>query len=99
MDRDEASQREAEHKAAALHYLGWETGSGATVWARAVRDGLRQHEEARAHYAAGGTNISVLERREMWERLHATVLMLVVAIDQVLIYEQRVRRLTGDAEL
>ena len=76
MDEDEAAQREAEHKAAALHNLGWETGAGATVWARAVRDGLAQHEEARARYAAGGTNIPVLERREMWERLHATVLML-----------------------
>jgi hypothetical protein len=99
MDRDEATARKAEHKAAALHYLGWETGAGATVWARAVRDGLAQHEEARARYAAGGTNISVLERREMWERLHATVLTLVVAIDQVLTYEQSVRSLTGDAEL
>jgi hypothetical protein len=34
MDKDEAVQREAEHKAAALHNLGWETGAGATIWAR-----------------------------------------------------------------
>jgi hypothetical protein len=36
---------------------------------------------------------------ETWERLHATTLMLVVAIGQVLTFERRVRRLTGDADL
>jgi hypothetical protein len=36
---------------------------------------------------------------ESWERLHATALILVVAIDQVLVFERRVRSLTGDAEL
>jgi hypothetical protein len=49
---DEAAQREAEHKAAALPNLGWETGAGATIWARAIRDVLALHESARQRYAA-----------------------------------------------
>ncbi len=52
MDEDEAAQHEAEHKAAALHRVGWETGSGATVWAQAVRDALALHESAREQFAA-----------------------------------------------
>jgi hypothetical protein len=32
MDDDEARQSAAEHKAAALHDLGWETGAGAAIW-------------------------------------------------------------------
>jgi len=36
---------------------------------------------------------------ETWERLYATALISVVAIDQVLAFERRVRRLSGDAEL
>jgi hypothetical protein len=93
MDEDEAAQREAEHKAAALHNLGWETGAGATVWARAVQDQLPLHEAARERYAANTADL------EAWERLHGSALMLVMAIDQVLAFERRVRRLTGDAEL
>jgi hypothetical protein len=92
MDEDEAVQR-AEHKAAALHHLGWETGAGATIWARAVRDELERHESARERFGASDVG------HETWERLHGTALMLVVAIDQVLAFEHRVRRLTGDAEL
>jgi hypothetical protein len=92
MDKDEALQHEAEHKAAALHYVGWETGAGAAIWARAIQDELARHESARSRW---GTNPD----RETWERLHATALMLVVAIDQVLAFERRIRRLTGDAEL
>jgi hypothetical protein len=93
MDKDEAAQREAEHKAAALFYLSWENGAGATIWARAVQDQLPLHESARERYAANAADL------ETWERLHSTALMLVVAIDQVLSYERRVRRLTGDDEL
>jgi hypothetical protein len=37
--------------------------------------------------------------REAWERLHSTAIVLVVAIDQVLTFENRVRKLTGDGEL
>jgi hypothetical protein len=48
MDEKEAARRAAEHKAAALHHLGYEEGAGATIWARAVRDNLALHEEARA---------------------------------------------------
>jgi len=93
MDTDEAAQRKAERKAAALHNVGWETGAGAAVWARAVQDGLALHESARDRFAAGTAD------RESWERLHSTALTLVVSIDQVLAFESRVRRLTGDAEL
>ena len=93
MDADEAAQREAEQKAAALFYLSWENGAGATIWARAVQDQLALHESARERFAANTVDL------ETWERLHGTALLLVVAIDQVLAYERRVRRLTGDAEL
>jgi hypothetical protein len=85
-------QREAEHKAAALHTVGWETGAGATIWARAVHDVL-------AARVGAGTLRGRDRDLEAWERLHSTALMLVVAVDQVLAFEQRVRRLTGDAEL
>ena len=92
MQDDEALERAAEHKAAALHNLGWETGAGATIWARAISDLLKQHEAVRDSM---GQQIAL----EEWERLHSTALLLVVAIDQVLAFERRVRRLTGDAEL
>jgi hypothetical protein len=84
-------QHTAEHKAASLHSLGWEEGAGATIWARAVSDELASHEKARERF--DGRNL------EAWERLHSTALMLVVAINQVLTFEERVRRITGDAEL
>ena len=93
MDEHEAAACKAEHKAAALHNVGWQTGAGATIWARAAQDVLAQHESARERFAANTADL------ETWERLHATALMLAVAIDQVLAFEHRVRRLTGDAEL
>jgi hypothetical protein len=34
-----------------------------------------------------------------WERLHASALILVVAIDQILAFERRVSDITGDTEL
>ena len=93
MDDDEATRRAAEHKAAALHRVGWEEGAGATIWARAAQDNLELHESARKRFAANDADL------ESWERLHATALTLVVAIDQVLAFERRVSRLTSDAEL
>jgi hypothetical protein len=91
--------RSYEHKVAQLHNrvlqlhsLGWETGAGAAVWARAVSDELARHEAARESF--GATN-----SREAWERLHSTAFLLVVAIDQVVAFEGRIRSLTGDAEL
>lgn len=97
MERDEAAQHEAaqhdaEHKAAALHWLGWETGAGARIWARVVKDQLASHESTRERHQANPD-------LESWERLHGTALVLVVAVDQVLAFERRVRSLTGDAEL
>jgi hypothetical protein len=84
---------EAERQAAALHSLGWQAGTGAIVWARAVQDIVVLHESARDQYAAKTPDL------EVFLRLHATALMLVVAIDQVLSFERRIRQLTGDAEL
>jgi hypothetical protein len=92
MGEDEAAQREAEHRAAALDAVGPRSGAGATVWARVVQDVLALHESARERYAN-------TPDPETWERLHGTGLMLAVAIDQVLAFERRVWRLTGDAEL
>jgi hypothetical protein len=89
----EEEQHAAEHKAAALHNVGWETGAGATIWARAIQDVLALHQSARERFAANTADL------EAWERLHSTALMLVVAIDQVLVFERRVRRLSGDAQL
>jgi hypothetical protein len=93
MDEDVREQREAERKAAALHTLGWEEGAGAAIWAQAIDDLLGLHESARSRFALNTAD------GETWARLHATAMMLVVAIDQVLAFETRVRRLTGDAEL
>jgi len=93
MNSDEADQRAAEQRAADLFQLGWENGAGAAIWARAAQDELMRHEEARAHFSSGSAD------REAWDRLHSSTLMLVVAIEQVLAFEKRLRRLTGDAEL
>lgn len=93
MDEYLRAEREANRKAAALHYVGPEVGVGATIWARAVQDVLALHESARARFAANTAGL------EDWERFHSTAFMLVVAVEQILGFEQTVRRLTGDAEL
>jgi hypothetical protein len=93
MDADEAAEREAEHKAAALFYLGWENGAGATIWARVVQDQMAVHDSARERFAADTSDM------ETWERLYGSALVLVVAVDQVLAFEHRIRRITGDAQL
>lgn len=93
MDENETAQHEAENKALALHNVGWETGAGATIWARAARDQLALHETARDRHAANTADL------ETWEQLHASALMVVVAIHQVLAFEHRVSLLTQDAEL
>jgi hypothetical protein len=93
VDEDLRVSREAERKAAELHYLGWEVGAGATIWARAAQDVLALHESARERFAANTAD------REVWERFHGTALLVIVAIAQVLAFARRVRRLTGDAEL
>jgi hypothetical protein len=90
----EKAQRAAEHKAASLHHLGWELGTGAAVWARTAKDELARHEDARARWGAAETR-----DRETWERLQGSALAIVVAIEQVLAFEYRVRRITGDATL
>ena len=92
-DDDEKALRAAEQKTSALHSLGWRQGAGAAIWARTIRDELDRHDAARQHFADEQAD------RAAWERVHGSALMLVVAIDQVLAFERRVRRLTGDAEL
>jgi hypothetical protein len=77
----------AEHKAAQLHKLG----PMAVIWARGVSDELARHESAREKLS--------MDNQEELERVYSTALLLVVAIDQVLTFERRVRGLTGDAEL
>lgn len=93
MDEELEAAQDAERRAAALHYIGWEVGAGAAIWARAVQDVLALHESTRERFEANTAD------REVWERFHATALLVVVAIDQILAFERRVRRLTGDAEL
>jgi hypothetical protein len=93
MDEELEAAREAERRAAELHYLGWEVGAGASIWARAVQDVLVLHESSRERFEANTVD------REAWERFHASALMLVFAIEQVLAFERRIRRLTGDADL
>jgi hypothetical protein len=90
---DPWASSEAELKSVALHHLGWEVGAGATIWARVVSDVLALHESAREELAAEKADM------ETWERLHGSALTLVVAIDQIVSFEKRVRKLTGDAEL
>jgi hypothetical protein len=89
----EEAQEAAEHKAAALHNVGWETGAGATIWARVIDDTLALHESARGRFGENAANL------EAWERLHGTAFTLIVAIEQVLAFERRVRKLTGDGDL
>jgi hypothetical protein len=89
----EAKQSAGEDLAAALHHLGWEQGAGATIWARAVSDELARLQDARERFETDTADL------EAWERLHSSALLLIVSIDQVLVFERRVRRLTGDAEL
>jgi hypothetical protein len=89
----QARQREAEGRAAALHNLGWEQGAGGSIWARVITDALALFDDARARFDDDTANVVT------WERLHGTALVMLVAIDQVLAFERRVRKLTGDAEL
>lgn len=77
----------------ALASLGPDRGAGALIWARTVEDELERHEAARPRLAAKTADWNV------WLRLYGTALTLVVAIDQVLAFESRVRKITGDAEL
>jgi hypothetical protein len=51
----EAIQNAAEHKAAALHHLGWEEGAGAAIWCRVVLDQIEQHELTRTEFVEART--------------------------------------------
>ena len=97
MDEEERVRGAAEHKAAALHHLGPEEGAGATIWARGVKDNLALHQEARRRIPTprGATEHPL----ETWERLYAAAFVIVIAMDQILSYADRVLALTGDVEL
>lgn len=84
---------EAENKAAALHNVGWERGSGAEVWACGVRDVLDLHAAARGALAADGCD------RSAWLRLHSSAFLLVISIYQVVAFARQVWKLTDDDEL
>jgi hypothetical protein len=92
MEEDEAAQRAAEHKTAALYNLGWWAGTGAAVWARTAQDELARHESARERWGSG-------QGEETWKILHGCALAIAMAIDQVLKFAHRVWLLTGDPEL
>ncbi len=92
MDKDEEEQTAAEELASNLASLGWQRGVGAGVWARVAQDALALHEQARSTFGSGA-------RPEDWERFYGSAYVAVVAIDQVLAFERRVRKLSGDAEL
>jgi hypothetical protein len=92
VDPEEKMAREGE-LAEKLAALGLEHGAGATVWRRVTLDELAHHVEAREQYKAGnGTN-------ETFAQYHGTALVIVVAVDQILRFEHRVRQLTGDTAL
>lgn len=92
MGSEEKMAREGE-LAEKLAALGLEHGAGTTVWRRVVLDELAHHVAAREQYRAGkGTN-------DIFAQYHGTALVIVVAVDQILRFEHRVRQLTGDAAL
>jgi hypothetical protein len=93
LDDAEAAHQAAAERMVALATLGPDRGAGALIWARTVEDELERHEAARQRFAAGTAD------RNVWLRLHGSALTLVVAIDQVLAFESRVRKLTGDGDL
>jgi hypothetical protein len=88
---------EEQHRAAeqmeSLGTLGSEEGAGVGIWSCVIADELARHVKARQKYVARKpTNLT-------WERFHGSALVIMVAVDQVLRFEKRVRQLTGDAEL
>jgi hypothetical protein len=91
MDPYETMAREGE-TAEKLGALSLENGAGAPVWSQVIQDSLDQHVEARKMIAVPPNHVA-------FARFHGTALVIVVAVDQVLRFERRVRQLTGDAEL
>ena len=89
----DAEQHAGEHLAGALYMLGWQVGAGAAIWAQVIKDELARHDAARARFETNTAD------RESWDRLHGSGFVLAVAIAQVLAFETRVRKLTGDADL
>ena len=92
MNAAEEQQRAAE-RMNSLGALSPENGAGVTIWRRVIVDELARHVEARDEFIAHkGDHVT-------WERFNGSALVIVVAVDQVLRFETRVRKLTGDAEL
>jgi hypothetical protein len=90
-DADE--QQRAGELAEALGALDVHEGAGPTIWSRVINDELARHVEAREQFIAENATLAT------WERYHGSALVIVVAVDQVLRFENRIRKLTGDAEL
>jgi hypothetical protein len=92
VDPEETMAREGE-VAEKLAALGLEHGAGAAVWRRVILDELAHHVETRELFMAeNATN-------DTFAQYHGTALVIVVAVDQILRFEHRVRQLTGDAAL
>ena len=92
VDPEEKMAREGE-LAEKLAALGLEHGAGATVWRRVTLDELAHHVKAREQFKAGNAT------NDTFAQYHGTALVIVVAVDQILRFEHRVRQLTGDAAL
>ena len=92
MDPEEKMAREGE-LAEKLAALGLEHGAGATVWRRVTLDELAHHVKAREQFKAGNAT------NDTFAQYHGTALVIVVAVDQILRFEHRVRQVTGDAAL
>ena len=75
-----------------LGALSLEEGAGPVVWRQVLEDALAQHVRARDDIRQPLNHVA-------YARYHGTAFVIVVAVDQVLRFERRVRQLTGDAEL
>ncbi|MDW5595936.1 hypothetical protein VSS74_16425 [Conexibacter stalactiti] len=87
-----AAQRASDQRVAALYALGTLAGAGAMIWARVITDEIERHDAVRARFDGG-------DSLEDWERFNGSAFVLVLAIGQVLAFEQTLRKLTGDAKL
>ena len=92
MDFADEKQRAAKQMES-LGALSSENGAGVAIWSRVIADELARHVEARDQFNAHKGDHAA------WERFNGSALVIVVAVDQVLRFERRVRKLTGDAEL
>lgn len=92
MDAREEEQRAAQ-KLERLNALSVQAGAGAGVWAQVIIDELARHEAAKARFMANEP------QRVDWQRYCGSGLVIVLAIGQVIAFEDAVRNVTGDGQL